>query len=332
MPYFPTGMDPTGATSVLVVGYSRGDSSLGSILVSSARFGLGPLPRAVAYLQDGMATWTFDKAAVPFRWDDDLGTYRFAWTLADTRYVESGGGTFSLTGKPRYPFPNVGAFTGITETGNAAAMKRILVRAREWARWALADAEARGLSHAEAFVTNWGFYKKLRDDEVASALPAGSTFQVISNQSDVQWNAERAINAYRNFATPTVSNVPYIDPGVPVLFHCFSNGSAVAPCYKLSVLGYKARTVLYGITGAVANDAAGAAAGYNSFWQNLTDASIGGNDFTVSKLSSDPQTLAWAQPAGAGCRACHTDYGKQYELTVLKPSGGATEVLSEGEG
>jgi hypothetical protein len=300
--------------------------------VSSARFGLGPLTGTVAYLQDGMATWTFDKASVPFRWDDDLGKYRFAWTLADTRYVESGGGTFSLTGKPTYEFPNIGAFTGITGTGNGPAMKRILVRAREWAQWALADAQARGLSHAEAFVTNWGFYKKLRDDEAAASLPAASTFQVFSNQSDAQWNAERAINAYRNFATLTIGNLPYINPSVPVLYHCFSNGSAVAPCYKMAVLGYKARTVLYGITGAVANDAAGAAAGYNSFWQNLTDSSAGGNDFTVSKLASDPQDLAWAQPAGAGCRACHADYGKQYELAVLKPSGGATEVLSEGEG
>ena len=333
MPYFPTGYDSTGAKSVLVAGYTRGDSLLAGNLVAMARFGLGALVGSVFYLQDGMATWTFDKVAAPFRWNDDLGKYRFEWTLADTKYLESGGGTFSLSGKPTYPFPAISDFTGITETGNAAAMKRILVRVREWATWALADAEANGVPHSEAFVSNWGYYKRLRDAEIAASRTPASTFQLFSNQNDAQWNAERAINAYRNFATVSLANVPYINPSVPVLFHCFANTSAVPPCFKMTVLGYRARTILYGITGAIKYDTVGIAAGYNSGFQaGLPDASSGGNDFPLSKVTPDAQDLAWTHPAAAGCRACHADYGALYTLAAKQTSAPTPPVLSEGEG
>jgi hypothetical protein len=161
---------------------------------------------------------------------------------------------------------------------------------------------------------------------------------VVTNQSDAQWAAERAIGAYRGAGTGSIINplnttdLSLLNPDELVLYHCFSNGSAVAPCFRMAMLGYKSRTVLYGITGAVKRDATGIAAGHNAFFGGLTDASIGGSDFPVSSSSLDPQSLAWAQPGGNGCRECHTDYGTLYTIAALSPAAPPPTTESDGEG
>jgi hypothetical protein len=339
MPWFPSATQ-AGAKPALVAGYTQGDSSLGAIVVTVGRVASGqPLgANTVSYLNHGMAAWTYDKAAVPFRWDDDLGTYRFGFTLADTSYLERSSDTanFSFAGKPEYGHPEFSDFTGelaITNTTLVPAMKRILVRVRDWAKWAREDTLARGMSPAEAFVTNWGLYKRLRD--------ASEPYHVLTRQSDAEWRTARAVNAYRgdlivsNAGVVTQANFKYLDPAAPVLVNCFSNVSAVRPCFVLSVLGYKSRSVLYGISGLLsptitgAGFTGGAGAGLVAAVQ---DNGANGNDFPLSKSASDPQDLAWTQPAAAGCRACHTDYGAQYTIAAKLPSAPAPAVQSEGEG
>jgi rhodanese-related sulfurtransferase len=326
-PYFPSA-SAAEARRVLVAGYSQGDGSVGAILVTAGRFAEGPIStspdRRAFFLAHGMATWTFDKAAAPYRWDDDLGKYRFEWTVAgNPQYVEAGGGTFSLAAQPSYEYPNVGAFNAAT----THPMKRVLVRAREWTKWALQDAAARGLPRSETFVSNWGFYKKLRD--------TGAGHRVVSAQSDAQWNATRAIGAFRGITPTNATQVVKLDPdpSKPILWHCFSNTGAVSPCFQAAMLGYPARTVMYGITGAIARDTAGIAAGHNTFFQNVLDSSSGGNDFPISKSSADPESLDWARPTLAGCVACHRNYGAHYTEVVLRPfTAPVPEVASEGEG
>jgi rhodanese-related sulfurtransferase len=330
-PYFP---DDADRRRVLVAGYSQGDSSLGAILVTAGRFSAGPIstsPDHRAYfLSSGMATWTFDKGPAPLRWDDDLGTRRFAWTLEDARYVESSGTAFTKAGKPTYEYPNLGAFNAATST----PMKRVLVRAREWASWAIGDADTRGIPRNEAFVTHWGRYKEARD---ADEVP-----QVLTVQNDSQWMAAHATNSYRagnsgtgEFVNPLLSaDLPLVDPTRPVLYHCFTNTGAVSPCFQLSMLGYPARTVLYGISGAVASTLT--AAGYSAgFVSGIEDKGSGGNDFPVaSDANPIPEdSLAWARPAADGCRSCHEGYAAHYAEVILRPfTAPAPEVPSEGEG
>jgi rhodanese-related sulfurtransferase len=322
-PYFP---DPADRRRVLVVGYSQGDSSLGAILVTAGRFSAGPIstsPDHRAYfLSSGMATWTFDKAAAPIRWDDDLGTARHAWTLADSTYLESSATPFSKAGKPTYPYPAIGAFNAAT----SAPMKRILVRAREWAAWALADADGRGLPRHEAFVATWGHFKAARD--------AGEVPQVVSVQSDAQWQAAHVTSSYRGMAVTNPDDLKLLDPTKPVLFHCFTNTGAVSPCFQLSVLGYMSHTVLYGISGAVAPSLT--AAGYNTgFVAGVEDKGSGGNDFPIATGAGPDPTpdLDWARPSAAGCRECHSNYAAHYAEVTLRPfTAPVPEVASEGEG
>lgn len=324
-PYFP---DASDRRRVLVAGYSQGDSSLGAILVTAGRFSQGPISTSpdhrAFFLSSGMATWTFAKAVAPFRWDDDLGTARFAWTLADSTYVEGSATPFTKVGKPTYAYPGVGAFNAATNT----PMKRVLVRAREWVSWALGDADARGIPRHEAFVTTWGRYKALRD--------AGEVPQVISAQNDAQWQAGHVTNSYRGVVATNVDDLKLIDPTRPVLYHCFTNTGAVSPCFQLSMLGYQARTVLYGITGALAPTMT--AAGYNTgFVAGIEDKGSGGNDFpVVAGPTPDPDpipSLAWARPSSAGCRECHSNYAAHYAEVTLRPyTAPVPEVASEGEG
>lgn len=129
-PFFPSA-DEASARKVLVVGYSQGDGSLAATLVAVGRkSGSGANPVAAkhaSWLAHGRGTWTFDKAVAPFRWDDDLGKYRFEWSAQnDPQYVEAGGGTFNLTAKPDYPFPNIQSFNEATTD----PMKRVLVPVR----------------------------------------------------------------------------------------------------------------------------------------------------------------------------------------------------------
>ncbi len=323
-PYFPGASD---RRRVLVAGYSQGDSSLGAILVTAGRFSQGAIstsPDHRAYfLASGMATWTFDKTVAPIRWDDDLGTRRFAWTLSDSTYLEASPGVpFTKTGKPVYEYPAIGTFNAATST----PMKRVLVRAREWAGWALTDADQRGIPRHEAFVTTWGRYKEVRD--------AGVVPQVLSAQNDAQWMAAHVVGAYRGMSSTNVDDLKLLDPANPIFFHCFTNTGAVSPCFQLSMLGYRARTVLYGITGAV--DPSLAAAGYNAgFVAAVEDKGSGGNDFPLASAASPApaQSLAWARPSASGCRNCHADYAAHYAEVVLRPfSAPVPEVVSEGEG
>lgn len=322
-PYFP---DASDRRKVLVAGYSQGDSSLGAIFVTAGRFSAGAISTApdhrAYFLSSGMATWTFDKGAAPLRWDDDLGSRRFAWTLSDTRYLESSATPFTKTGKPVYEYPSVSAFNAATNT----PMKRVLVRAREWTQWALSDADARGIPRPDAFVTNWGAYKELRD---ADAVP-----QVISAQNDAQWQAAHAIGSYRGMVPTNVDDLKLLDPARPILFHCFTNTGAVSPCFQLSMLGYQARTILYGISGAVAPTLT--AAGYNTgFVTGVEDKGSGGNDFPIASATNPlpEDSLAWARPAADGCRACHEGYAAHYAEVTLRPFTAPTpEVVSEGEG
>jgi len=339
-PWFPNASN-VGAKPALVVGYSQGDSSLGAIIVTAGRASSGLTAGTVNFLANGMATWTYDKAAVPFRWSDDLGTYRFEFKLTDSgpggNYLESGGTwTGYLATQPTYGFPTISDFSGdlaITNTTVVPAMKRVLVRLREWTAWAKADAAAHGRIPAEAFVTSWGFYKQLRD--------TGEPYHELTRQSATEWAVARTVGALRgddivnSSGVVTQANFKYLDPNREMLVNCFTNGSAVRPCFVLTILGYKARSVLYGIGGLLDWGIVGAGStggnGFNDI-ANLQDSGSGGNDLPVSASASDPQSLAWTQPAAAGCRECHTDYGKLYTLVAMQPSAPTLEVLSEGEG
>lgn len=337
-PWFPNATN-VGAKPALVVGYTQGDSSLGAIVVTAGRASSGQPAGTVNFLNNGMATWNYDKAQTPFRWSDDLGTFRFEFKLTDSgpggTYLESGG-TWSFTGNPTYGQPTVADFSGdiaSTNIGTIPNLKRILVRLREWTKWAAADNAAHGRIPAEAFVTDWGFYKQLRD--------AGEPHHVLSRQTASEWATARAVGAFRgddvinSSGVITQANLKYVDPTRETLVHCYTNGSAVRPGFVWAVLGYRARTVMYGIGGLLSWGIVGAgstgANGANDI-TNLQDSGSGGNDFALSKVYPDSQDLAWTQPAAAGCRACHADYGALYTIAAKQTSAPTPPVLSEGEG
>lgn len=312
---------------VLVTGYSQGDSSLAATILTAGRFSLGAIPTSpdqrIYFLAQGMATWTFDKTVAPMRWDDDLGLRRFQWKPGDgTGYVEATG-AYVKADQPRYEYPNVTAFNAAT----TAPMKQILVRVRDWAAWARAEAEANGVPGSEAFVTNWGRWKQLRD---SSATP-----QVLTTQSATQWPVAHVVGSIPILAADVLNpaELTLYRPNEPIFVHCFTNTGAVAPCFRLSVLGYQSRTILYGVTGAL--DPSLTAAGYNTgFVDSVVDKGSGGNDFPLASEASPevPQSLAWATPPRNGCVECHRDYAAHFTEVTLSSVAPPPEPVSEGEG
>jgi rhodanese-related sulfurtransferase len=343
----------TAMRRVLVTGYSQGDSSLAANILTAGRFSLGAIPNGttpagvadqrIFFLAQGMATWTFDKAVAPMRWDDDLGLRRFQWKPGDgTGYVVASATPttpYDKAAQPRYEYPNVTDFNAAT----SAPMKQILVRIREWAAWARSEAEANDVPGSQAFVTNWGRWKQLVD---SGTPPQVLTTQVAVLQADpappapptpdYQWQVAHAVGSIPITAADTLNatELTLYRPSEPIFVHCFTNTGAVAPCFRLSVLGYQSRTILYGVTGAL--DPSLTTAGYNTgFVDGVVDKGSGGNDFPLASEANPetPQSLAWATPPRSGCVECHRDYAAHFtEVTLTTTTAPPTEVLSEGEG
>lgn len=322
---------------VLVTGYTQGDSSLGAVLVTVARSGLGVIPdgQKAFFLAQGMATWTYDKSVAPMRWDDDLAEgRRFGWKPDDgTGYVVAG--AYNKTAQARFTaYPNLTAFNAAAA---AAPTKQILLRAAEWLAWARADAETMGVPASEAFVTHWGQYKALKD--------VGAAPQVLTLQSGTQYPVAHVAGALAivGGSQPPTSDLNtsdtlkpaelnLYDPSGRIFVQCFTNTGAVQPCFNLGILGYRSRSVLYGISGAV--DASLTAAGYNTgFVSGVIDRGAGGSDFPLATGpdSTQPDT-AWARPTGTGCAGCHQDFTAHFTAVTLNTTAPPPAVASEGEG
>ncbi|MFO0585419.1 MAG: rhodanese-like domain-containing protein [Anaeromyxobacter sp.] len=331
------------AKKVLVAGYYAADSIEGSFFVTAARCGAwgctgaagatNPIPAAQrSYsLQHGMSSWTYDVAVSPFRFDDDLGVHRI-----DAAGTDVSTDAFVAPASTN-PFPALGAFTGAT-----TLTQQILVRARAWLAWQETDAAAEGVPHREAFHTNFVRWDKLKKDADTANDPALIVFQ-----SAAQWTAGHPVATATAPVIQTTAALLNVGPVAgnvfqqlkadqPVYVCCFSGISEVPPTIMLGVLGYKAKAILYGISGWTTATARGANV---SNW----DAGALGNDFPLAKGSTEPcadpaassctTAFGAATAARAGCELCHANYSAHYYDIALAPPAGATvEVASEGEG
>lgn len=294
---------------VIVASYFGSDGNLASLTVNVARVAdpaaqkaaadaKQPLPyRTSKALYMGMASWTYDLAISPSRFDSDLGVNR----------VDRPAQTTANAGVDQGAYPAYAAFGPEVDT----LTKKLLVRAHHYLA---AYGPTRGVQ------TNGVSLASLLEDGLATNDP-----QVVDARTATLY-AGGHVPAASNIAYQSVANLVYtklVSPTTPVVVYCVTGHTGALATMALGVLGYPVKNMMYGMNGW--NVAVSGSPLSNFDVQK-------GWDFPLHNWGSGLDTLATYVPPSTGCVGCHTSLTAMAYDTWNNPLPAAAVPLSTGEG